>query len=248
MVQRLSSVHLTPVLPMNYWPVFLLSVIIDSLLNSEFSVFRVLVLHRSHVCILLLWGLQINPSWEQFDMIIYAWSLSTWTWHIIYFVAACERFWPWIWPFCLTWFWHILQASLQGSLARRQAPPGRSGPKLGQIWVGGDFGSSSGQRGMFELVARQIGRFWFASFKHLVAISDVRRKRNKYEAFLQRASISFPWVHSFLDFFFKQKGEKSAACFSLVRWSFAGQGSPCGLQQSVTRRLYWGLHQNCDTA
>lgn len=30
------------------------------------------------------------------------------------------------------------------SLARRQPPPGRSGLELGQVWVGGDFGSATG--------------------------------------------------------------------------------------------------------
>lgn len=113
---------------------------------------------------------------------------------------------------CLARFWHALQAPLRGSLARRQPSPRRSGLKLGQVWVGGDFGSSGGRRGMFEPVARQRGRFWFtiASLEQLVAISDVRRERNKYEAFLQRAGISFPWVHSFLEFL-KEKGGKSAA-------------------------------------
>lgn len=31
-----------------------------------------------------------------------------------------------------------------------------------------------------------------ASFEQLVAIRDVRKERNKYEAFLQRECISFP--------------------------------------------------------
>lgn len=47
----------------------------------------------------------------------------------------------------------------------------------------------------------------------LVAISDVRRERNKYEAFLQRASIAFPWVHSFLEVL-RERGGKSAVYFS----------------------------------
>lgn len=111
---------------------------------------------------------------------------------------------------CLARFWHALQAPLRGSLARRQPSPRRSGLKLGQVWVGGDFGSSGGRRGMFEPVARQRGRFWFtiASLEQLVAISDVRRERNKYEAFLQRAGISFPWVHSFLEFLKEKGGQK----------------------------------------
>lgn len=49
--------------------------------------------------------------------------------------------------------------ALRGSLARRHPPLRRSGLKLGQVGVGGDFGSSSGRRGMFEPVARQRGRF-----------------------------------------------------------------------------------------
>lgn len=64
---------------------------------------------------------------------------------------------------------------------------------------------------MFKPVARRKGRFWFsiASFEQLVAISDVRRESNKYEAFLQSSSISYPWVHSFLYF------SRNTMCFVL---------------------------------
>lgn len=54
----------------------------------------------------------------------------------------------------------------------------------------------------------------------LVAISDVRRERNKYEAFLQRASIAFPWVHSFLEVL-RERGGKSAVYFSSDKLSLA---------------------------
>lgn len=54
----------------------------------------------------------------------------------------------------------------------------------------------------------------------LVAISDVRRERNKYEAFLQRVSIAFPWVHSFLEVL-RERGGKSAVYFSLDKLSLA---------------------------
>lgn len=116
-------------------------------------------------------------------------------------------FWPWLRVVSRGSDTACLSA--RSSLTGRRPPLGRSGLMLCQVWVGGDFGSSCGWRGMFEPVARQRGRFWFAiaSFEQLVAISDVRRERNKYEAFLQRTSISFPWVHSFLGFL-KENGVK----------------------------------------
>lgn len=104
---------------------------------------------------------------------------------------------------CFTCRWNAKPASLGRSPSRRQTTPGRSGPRLGRTLVGGDFGSSSGPRWMFEPVAKEGGRFWFSvtSLEQLVAISDVSRERNKYKTrWLQRANITFQWLHSFLGF------------------------------------------------
>lgn len=152
-------------------------------------------------------------------MIIYAWLCLHEQYILSFFCCCIYNIWL-LDPSRFTLSWNMRHASFRGFLARKQPPLWRSVLKLGHIWVGGDFGSSSGRRGMFEPVTRQRGMFWFtiASFKQLVAISDVRRESNKYEEFLQRAGISFPWVHSFLGFL-RERGQKgSLFFFSQIRF------------------------------
>lgn len=146
-----SSVF-TAELLLNSCPIFLLCVVFILCLTQfplAFSLKPHSLLHRSYVCILLLWGLQISSSWVLFDTIIYAWSLSTWTWHIVCFVAAHECCWLWI-PLVS----HCSETDCR--VHWEDLKPWDCFLRGGQGWswvgslIGGDFGSSSGRLGLFE--------------------------------------------------------------------------------------------------
>lgn len=156
-------------------------------------------------------------------------------------------------PSCLTQSWHAPQAGLAERISSQETASSsgevraeaRSGLSRWRFWLikwptWSVWASCQAKRKVLILALRL--------FEQLVAISDVSRERNKYEAFLQRGRHILPMSSFFPRVSQGKRGQKcSPLLFSQL--TFATEGSSCSFAGRVSHlsRLN-GLHPNSDEA